>query len=163
MSLNIDAERWCEAIVALSPASRPGLCNAPAYDFCAECGRSICQDHSVYCGQCDSAVCMSCQHECAISSAKPPQTASVTSLRSQEIAVRLLRWMRSVARPATLRKFCPYCQQVMSSIGADAWVCRSCFHVERHPHVSFLEDATSGQARSCHCARCRSRGRAAAA
>lgn len=162
MSPNVDAERWCEAIVHSSSASRPDLCNAPAYDFCAECGRALCQEHSTFCPKCEGEICPSCEHECALSLAKPPQSAA-TATPQQQVTTRLFRWMLSVARPRAVRKPCPYCREMMTPIGVNEWLCGSCRHVERQLHVSFLEDSKSGVTRSCTCAKCRAARRAVAA
>lgn len=163
MSLNVDAERWCEAIVNPTPASHPDLCKAPAYDFCAECGRAVCQEHSNFCPQCEGEICPSCEHQCATPSVKPPQSVSSTTPEQKQVTTRLFRWMLSVARPAAVRKPCPYCHEMMSSVGSGAWLCASCRHMERQLRVSFLEDYASGSARPCTCAKCRAVRRVAAA
>ena len=67
MTLSVDAERWCEAIVGLDDAeSCERLCGDVALTVFATCGTALCDVHEVVCRECRQSYCASCDHVCAV-------------------------------------------------------------------------------------------------
>jgi len=65
MSLIIQAERWCDSVVARALTSqRPVKCSAPAISVCIGCGRAVCDEHECDCRSCGKTFCPRCDHVC---------------------------------------------------------------------------------------------------
>lgn len=66
MSLIIQAERWCDSVVARGLTSQRAIkCSAPAISVCAVCGKALCDEHVCHCEVCDKTFCSRCDHVCA--------------------------------------------------------------------------------------------------
>ena len=61
----IEAERWCEQVVARSlVTARIVDCRRPAVSLCAVCGCGVCEDHELVCPECGLTLCERCDHVC---------------------------------------------------------------------------------------------------
>ncbi len=61
----IEAERWCEQVVARSLVTqRVVSCQRPAVSICPGCGNGLCEEHEVLCPQCGHNYCVRCDHLC---------------------------------------------------------------------------------------------------
>lgn len=61
----IEAERWCEQVVARSLVTqRVVSCQRPAVSICPGCGNGLCEEHEVLCPQCGQNFCVRCDHLC---------------------------------------------------------------------------------------------------
>ncbi len=59
----IEAERWCEQVVARSlVTARVVDCHRPAVSICPGCGSGMCEEHSVICPECGVSFCVRCDH-----------------------------------------------------------------------------------------------------
>lgn len=62
----IEAERWCEQVVARSLVTERVVdCHRPAISLCAGCGSGLCEEHEVLCADCGQSFCVRCDHVCA--------------------------------------------------------------------------------------------------
>lgn len=65
MTLKVDAERWCESVVAPgSVRNRPVRCGDVAISLCEGCGIPMCESHEIVCAQCFGVTCLNCDHTC---------------------------------------------------------------------------------------------------
>ena len=65
MTLKIEAERWCECVIAPGPVrARPLPCGEVAISLCEECGTALCQSHEILCSHCLGVTCLNCDHAC---------------------------------------------------------------------------------------------------
>ena len=65
MAALIEAERWCEQVVARSLVTeRVVNCHRPAISICPGCGSGLCEDHEVICPDCGVGFCTRCDHVC---------------------------------------------------------------------------------------------------
>ena len=61
----IEAERWCEQVIARSlVTARIVDCRRPAVSMCVVCGCGVCEDHEVVCPECGESLCARCDHVC---------------------------------------------------------------------------------------------------
>jgi hypothetical protein len=61
----IEAERWCEQVVARSLVTqRVVSCQRPAVSICPGCGNGLCEEHEVLCPLCGQSFCVRCDHLC---------------------------------------------------------------------------------------------------
>jgi hypothetical protein len=61
----IEAERWCEQVVARSLVTARAVdCHRPAVSICPGCGSGVCEDHAVLCPECGVSFCTRCDHVC---------------------------------------------------------------------------------------------------
>jgi len=61
----IEAERWCEQVVARSMVTqRVVSCQRPAVSICPGCGNGLCEEHEVLCPLCGQSFCVRCDHLC---------------------------------------------------------------------------------------------------
>ncbi len=61
----IDAERWCEQVVARSLVTQRAVdCHRPAVSICPGCGRGLCEEHEAVCLECGVSFCTRCDHVC---------------------------------------------------------------------------------------------------
>lgn len=61
----IEAERWCEQVVARSLVTqRVVSCQRPAVSICPGCGNGLCEEHEILCPQCGQNFCVRCDHLC---------------------------------------------------------------------------------------------------
>ncbi|HLK34059.1 MAG TPA: hypothetical protein VKT29_13275 [Terriglobales bacterium] len=61
----IEAERWCEQVVARSLVTQRVVdCHRPAISVCAGCGNGLCEEHEVICPVCGLSFCTRCDHVC---------------------------------------------------------------------------------------------------
>ena len=61
----IEAERWCEQVVARSLVTQRVVnCQRPAVSICPGCGNGLCEEHEVLCPQCGHNYCVRCDHLC---------------------------------------------------------------------------------------------------
>lgn len=61
----VEAERWCEQVVARSlVTARVVDCHRPAVFICPGCGSGLCEDHAVICPDCGVSFCVRCDHVC---------------------------------------------------------------------------------------------------
>ncbi|MGE5205670.1 MAG: hypothetical protein ACM3PW_08640 [Chlamydiota bacterium] len=61
----IEAERWCEQVVARSLVTQRVVdCHRPAVATCPTCGSGLCEDHEVVCPECSVGFCVRCDHVC---------------------------------------------------------------------------------------------------
>ena len=65
MSLQVEAERWCESVIAPgSIRNRPVRCGDVAISLCEGCGIPMCESHEIVCSQCLGVTCVNCDHSC---------------------------------------------------------------------------------------------------
>ena len=65
MSLIIQAERWCDSVVARALTSQRAIkCSAAAVSLCDVCGRAVCDEHVCHCASCGKTFCPRCDHIC---------------------------------------------------------------------------------------------------
>ncbi len=61
----IEAERWCEQVVARSLVTQRVVdCHRPAISVCPGCGSGLCEEHEVVCPECGVSFCTRCDHAC---------------------------------------------------------------------------------------------------
>ncbi len=61
----IEAERWCQQVVARSLVTQRVVdCHRPAVSICPACGNGVCEDHEVVCHECGVSFCSRCDHAC---------------------------------------------------------------------------------------------------
>jgi predicted sulfurtransferase len=67
MSLVVDAERWCEAVVGRRVMSGGAQrCGDVAWTLCGTCGMALCEMHEVVCRDCHQGYCSGCDHVCVV-------------------------------------------------------------------------------------------------
>jgi hypothetical protein len=63
MTLVVQSERWCEAVIT-SKSDSCTRCDGAAVTICEACGTAVCDAHEVVCGHCGRSYCSQCQHAC---------------------------------------------------------------------------------------------------
>jgi hypothetical protein len=65
MSLIVEAERWCGAVVGHGITSGRAMhCGDVALTLCAGCGAALCEKHAALCTECGQSFCEACDHVC---------------------------------------------------------------------------------------------------
>ena len=61
MSLQVDAERWCECRLN----GNSDCCGDVAISICEGCGAAVCETHELVCANCEAITCRECEHACS--------------------------------------------------------------------------------------------------
>ena len=65
MTVKVDAECWCQSVVAPDSArNQPARCGDVAISLCEGCGIPMCESHEIVCSQCLGVTCLNCDHTC---------------------------------------------------------------------------------------------------
>jgi hypothetical protein len=65
MTLKIEAERWCDCVIAPGPVRDQALrCGEVAISLCDGCGTALCESHEILCSNCLGLTCLNCDHVC---------------------------------------------------------------------------------------------------
>jgi predicted sulfurtransferase len=65
MTLKIEAERWCDCVIAPGPVrDQPLRCGEVALSLCDGCGTALCESHEILCSHCLGVTCLNCDHAC---------------------------------------------------------------------------------------------------
>jgi hypothetical protein len=65
MTLTIESERVCEAVIGYSPTTNRRIkCADVALYLCSKCGMALCEIHAAECDSCNQSFCLGCDHTC---------------------------------------------------------------------------------------------------